>query len=191
MRANMLSCVADLPATSLLFCTKILKRSIKLVPNADNIICLPFVFCIQCGTENSVRQYTFEETENNPISDFAKLAGEVSFFVENALNKPHKVQAKFCRRCIGKFENVAKMQQIFMLIGVVAVFLGVVGSTIIHSYFGSPISIVPFAISIVFLVGMRAYSRFYKWRNSPNITKVNKRKLIIKIPGQGKFVCER
>ena len=168
-----------------------MNRQIKLVANADNIICLPFSVCIKCGTEKGLSTYTFVEIENNPISDFARLAGDISFFVERVLNKPHKVEAKFCRRCFGKFEKVAKTQQIIMLIGVVGVFLGVVGSVVIHSYVGVPTSIIPFAVSIVFLVVTRIYSRFFRWRNSPNITKVNKRKLVIKIPGQGKFICQR
>lgn len=168
-----------------------MKRSIKLVSDADNVIRLPFHFCIQCGTEKQVNTYKFEEIENNPVAEFAKLAGEVSILLEYILNKPHKVEAKFCGRCIRKFQKVIKIKQIFMLVGLIGLLFGVISSTILHSYVGMPLSIIPFAMSIVFLIATRIYSRFYRWRNSPNVTKVNNRKIILKVPGHGKLVCER
>lgn len=168
-----------------------MKRSVKLVSDADNVIRLPFHFCIQCGTEKRLDTYSFKEIENNPVTEFAKLAGDVSIILEYAINKTHKVEAKFCGRCISQFQKVTKMQSMLVLIGLIGIFLGVVSSTILHSYAEIPLSIIPFALSVVFLVATRIYSRFYKWRNSPNVTKLNKRKIILKVPGHGKLVCER
>lgn len=167
-----------------------MKQTVKLV-ETENEIRLPFAFCIQCGKQTHVKEYEFVEDENNPVAQFAKLVGDVGVIAEYVLNKPHKVMAPFCFSCFKRFRGVQKRQQIFILLGLIAVFVGIVISSITHQYVGIPWSILPFGISILICIGSRVYSRFYKWQNSPNITKINKKQIVLKIPGRGKFVCYR
>ena len=167
-----------------------MKTSIQLT-EADKVIRLPFAFCIQCGSEKAVGTYGFEETEDNPIAQFAKLAGEVSIIAEYLLNKPHKIEATFCAPCIQRFRAVPSRCQILTLISVSFILLGILLSTLVHSDYGIPWSFLPFAVSIFFAVLTRIYSRFYAWRSSPNITKVNKGEIVLKIPGHGRFACHR
>ena len=167
-----------------------MKQTVKLL-ETGNVIHLPFAFCIQCGKQTHVSEYEFVEEENNPIAQFAKLAGDVSVIAEYVLNKPHKVAAPFCPRCFNLFRGVEKRRQISILLGLIAVFIGIVISTAIHQYVGIPWSFLPFGISILLFITAKIYARLYKWQNSPNITTVNKKQIVLKIPGRGKYVCYR
>ena len=160
-----------------------MKKEIKLA-DADKVIRLPFDFCIQCGTDQSIALFSFEETEDNPIAQFAKLAGDFSIVADYVLNKPHKVEAPFCNVCIKKFRAVPKQRQVLLLASLCAIFVGTLVAALVQSF-------LPIGLSILLFVVIKIYSRIYAWQHSPNITKVNKRKLILKIPKHGKFVCYR
>ena len=167
-----------------------MKQTVKLL-ETGSVIRLPFAFCIQCGKQTHVGEYKFVEKEDNPIAQFAKLAGDVSIIAEYVLNKPHTVVAPFCTKCFNRFRGVQKRQQISILLALITVFIGIVISTAIHQYVEIPWSFLPFGISIGLFIGARGYARFYKWQNSPNITNLNKKQIALKIPGRGKFVCHR
>lgn len=167
-----------------------MKQTIRLF-ESGNVIRLPFAFCIQCGKQTRVSVYEFEEEENNPVAQFAKLAGDFSVVAEYLLNKPHKVEAPFCSVCFKRFRGVEKRRQISILLGLLTVFIGVVISTSIHQRVGIPWSLVPLGIAIMFFIAARLYARFYQWQNSPNIAAVNNKEIVLKIPGRGKYVCQR
>ncbi len=167
-----------------------MKHDVKL-SESDGVVHLPFAFCIVCGLQTNVKSYKFEETENSPVAQFAKLAGGVSIIAEHVLNKPHSVIAPFCTSCIGRFRGVFKRQQISVLVGLVALLVSFVLSIVVSQYVGIGWSSIPFAIGILLFVASRVYARFYAWKNSPNIVILNERQIVLKIPGRGKFVCQR
>jgi hypothetical protein len=167
-----------------------MKRSVQL-SHSDNVINLPFEFCIVCGTSNGVTKRSFEATEDNPIAQFAKLAGDVSIIAEYVLNKPHSVSAPFCRRCFSRFETVKFSEQLFQLLFVLTIFFSIVVSIYVHSIAGIEPSLIPFAIGICMSICLKSYSRFNTWKKSPKIRTVNKKRLVLKVPGHGKIVCHR
>ncbi len=79
----------------------------------------------------------------------------------------------------------------FLLAFVLTIFITILVAMYVNSVAGISTSAAVLGIGIVIGICVKIYSRFYVWRNSPNITKVNKKKIVLKVPGQGKFVCIR
>jgi putative flippase GtrA len=167
-----------------------MKHKIKL-SSKNHTIRLPFAFCIVCGKSDGVVVHSFEQEERNPVAAFAKLAGDVSIIAEYILNKPHNVEAPFCRRCFHKFNSVSLRVQILHLLFLVGIFVSILLSIYVHSAFGTDKSVAVFGIGVVLSLAFRIYAKFYKWKYSPSIKKVNKREIILNIPGRGKWVCSR
>ena len=167
-----------------------MKQTVKLI-QSDTVIRLPFEFCIQCGSNSGMQMHSFEQTEDNPIAQFARLAGDISILADKLLKKQHTVEAPFCGGCFRKFSSLNKTYQIFPLIFVCVIFVTILAAMTIGSYFGINASVATLGLGIGLAIFIRLYARYYVWKNSPTITKVNKKKIVLKVPGRGKFVCER
>jgi hypothetical protein len=168
----------------------IMKRTIKLL-SIDQVIRLPFDFCIRCGQKNRVEFQFFEQKESNPVAEFAKLAGDVSVVAEYLLNKPHKVEAPFCNDCFRGFNLLPSKKLLFHLIFLVIILISIFASMYVNSIAGIAYSVAVFGLGICCGICVNIYSRYYSWKNSPKIKKIDKKKLILKVPGQGKLICHR
>ena len=166
-----------------------MRRSIKPI-QADKLIRLPFEFCIVCGNAEGISMCSFVAVEDNPIVHFAKLAGDISIVAGHLLNKPHAVEARFCVQCFRKFKWALSSKQLFYLLFLITIFVTILASTYVHSVGGLEMSFIPLIAGICICIGLKLYSRIYTWKNSPNV-RVNKKKLVLKVPGRGKVVCHR
>lgn len=166
-------------------------QKIKLEPDEDNIVRLPFEFCIQCGTDKSIVLCRFEVEEDNPVAQFATLAGDVSAIVRYVLNKPHTVEAALCERCYLRLCGLKRGLELIHLAGLIGLFVGIATSGVLGAYYELFQASIPAGLGVLSFIGARIYAAIYKRTHSPNITKVNKKKIVIKIPGHGKFICER
>ena len=167
-----------------------MKRTIKL-SGAGHVIRLPLEFCIRCGTSEGTRACLFTQQESNPVAHFAKLAGDTGMLAELILNKHHEVEARFCKMCFHKLESVTFRGQLFHLFFVVSIFITVLSAIYVNSVAGFENSLWVVGIGICLAIGLRVYARYYTWTSSPKITNVNKKRLVLKVPGHGKFVFER
>src|SRR5215468_8514270 len=168
-----------------------MSTSIKL-KNAKNVIHLPFEFCIVCGTSQQSDVHAFEQEDDHPLAHVAKLAGDVgSLAAELILNKSHKIEARFCRKCIPRYRSVHSRRQLFGLFFLLVIFVSILASTYIYSFSSMNTSMLVFGIGICIAIGFRIYGRYYAWKNSPKITRVTNKKLILKVPGRGKIICQR
>jgi|SRR5215204_39234 len=161
-----------------------------LIEKTGSVIRLPFDFCIQCGRENCAVFYSFEQRDNNPIAQIAKLAGDVSVLADIALNKAHKVEAPFCPECFGQFANVPRRRQLSYLAFLITIFLTIVTATATSSLVSFKTSLIVLAIGVSVAIGVRVWAKFYEWKYSPDIRRVTGHKIILKVPGKGKIVCQ-
>ena len=120
-----------------------------------------------------------------------KLAGDTGMLAELILNKHHEVEARFCKMCFHKLESVTFRGQLFHLFFVVSIFITVLSAIYVNSVAGFENSLWVVGIGICLAIGLRVYARYYTWTSSPKITNVNKKRLVLKVPGHGKFVFER
>lgn len=160
------------------------------IKKTGSVVRLPFDFCIQCGTTKDAMFYSFEQKDDNPIAHLAKLAGDVGVLAEMALNQSHKVEAPFCARCFKRFSVVSPNRQLFHLGSLIIILLTIIAPTVTSSVVSFETSLVLFAIGILAAIGLGVWSRYYAWKNSPDIRRITSKKLIIKVRGRGKIVCE-
>ena len=167
-----------------------MNQTIKL-SNTGPVVRLPLEFCIRCGTTDGTQMYLFSQPESNPAAHLAKLAGDLGMLAELILNKSHDVEARFCKMCFHRLESLTFRGQLFHLGFVVSIFITILAATYVNSVSGFDDSLWAVGIGVCAAIALRCFARCYIWNSSPKITKVNKKKLVLTVPGRGKFVFER
>lgn len=162
-----------------------------LLEKTGDVICLPFGFCIVCGTAGCETSVSFEQRDKNPITAFTFLAGGIGTLADVALNRPRNITAPFCNSCFARFNTARQRAPYFYLAFLVVVFLTIVSATLLSGSIGFNNSLIIAGVGILFAIALRVWGSVQLSKNSPDIRRVTEGKVLLKVPGHGKILCKR
>lgn len=158
-------------------------------------ITLPYEFCIVCGKEGTLFFYYFEYEQKSDVARLAKIVGfgvdGVGLIAGKLLNKKYLITATFCKKCGKKLERLDHNGQLFGLAFVLTIFVFLLLAMYVSSFAGMDWSIATFGFGIGLAILVIFIGRFYVSRHSPRMKKVDKEKVILKVPGKGILTYNR
>jgi hypothetical protein len=165
---------------------------INKTDETKHFVCIPYKFCVCCGKSGRLTLFDFEYQQESSIAQLSALTFTgIDIILGYALAKKFIVQALFCLKCGKRIEKSEFIGQICQLIFVLLIFLTIVLSITVDSFFGFEASLYTFGMGIISTIGFRIWCRYYNWKYFPKIKSIDEKLIVIKIPGKGKLKLNR